>query len=463
MATQRESQGDEPPLKKQKLVSDTDEDDANMGFGFDMPAFSDHRIDVVADEGASKRSVHVSKLLVAAKSLVLRAKIQKGDAFSEVTLEPGQKIDHFVALLRWFYTGTFELETSDLIEVMFLAYQFKSRKALEACTLELTNGMSVANACQFLERGNALQKLYPDDSDYLGFANLWTLSRTFLRETFKELNLARIASPEFLAMTEEGLKTVLESDELHIGCENVVFAAMRAWIHHKWEERKSSAANLLQCLRMAHVQKNYLLDVIKTEAELQYPAEGKKAFAKKIVQAYIINSTSVERSKVLPNYVEIPPPRHFDERLLQETFEWSIPDIEHQHETWSSSFFLGGYYLYLLMQRKKNEKKGGSLGLYMNVKVKESGLGEDFFIPLAFELFVKNKTTGAYVSSKGAYASPFSWANRAWGYTDILGIPWDDFVKPDCVYNHNGTIHVKAVVWFKDYWEKLTNNKNNGK
>jgi len=90
----------------------------------------------------------------------------------------------------------------------------------------------------------------------------------------------------------------------------------------------------------------------------------------------------------------------------------------------------------------------------MHLKVKDTGLGQDFYIPLAFELLIKNKVTGQYVSSKGAYASPFSWANRAWGYVDILTLPWEDFLKPECVYNHDNVLHVKAVVWFKDYWEK---------
>ena len=63
--------------------------------------------------------------------------------------------------------------------------------------------------------------------------------------------------------------------------------------------------------------------------------------------------------------------------------------------------------------------------MYMHLKLKESGLGNTFYLPLAFELLVRNKNTKKYISNKGVYSSPFTYQNRAWGYVDILGLPWD--------------------------------------
>lgn len=48
------------------------------------------------------------------------------------------------------------------------------------------------------------------------------------------------------------------------------------------------------------------------------------------------------------------------------------------------------------------------------------------------------------ISAKGAYASPFTFSNRAWGYTDILNVPWNDFLAPDCIYNNNDSLDVKV-------------------
>jgi len=104
------------------------------------------------------------------------------------------------------------------------------------------------------------------------------------------------------------------------------------------------------------------------------------------------------------------------------------------------------------MQRKNpNAKGGGTIGLYMHLKIRESGVGQLFYLPLAFELLVRNKNTKKYISTKGVYASPFTFQNRAWGYVDILGITWDEFLSTSCHYNDSDCLYVKASVAFKDY------------
>jgi hypothetical protein len=56
-------------------------------------------------------------------------------------------------------------------------------------------------------------------------------------------------------------------------------------------------------------------------------------------------------------------------------------------------------------------KDGGTIGLYVHLKVKDAGLGQSFYVPLAFELLVKNHRTGQYVR----YASP-EWRRNGCGY-----------------------------------------------
>jgi hypothetical protein len=358
------------------------------------------------------------------------------------------------------YSKQFVSKGGDLSEVMMLAYKFAVKKALEKCVADLSQEMSVTNACQYLEQESAMHKQFPNEEYFQGFNQLWEQSRKFLRDTFRELNLATFTSQTFLALTPDGIKTVLESDELHIGTENTVFAALKQWLYVDFNVRKQHAADLLQCIKFQHLQENYLLDIVRPEADQDYPDDARQIFAKEIIEAYVFHCTSQERLTALN--IKVPNARNYDERLLQESFEWRIDEISSKREVWSQAFFLGGYFLYLLMQRKNAKaNKGGTIGLYMHLKVKDAGLGPNFYIPLAFELLVKNKVTGQYVSAKGAYASPFTFSNRAWGYVDILNLPWTDFLQPDCVFNQNDSLEVKAVVWFKDIWQKQNQAKTN--
>jgi len=191
---------------------------------------------------------------------------------------------------------------------------------------------------------------------------------------------------------------------------------------------------------------------VKKEGELSYPEEAKKAFARNIIEAYVYHSTSQERREALKLAYE--PPRQYDEKLLKSVFIWRIESLTDVKELWSDAFFLGGYWLHLLMQRKNPQQPGGgTVGLYLHIK--DVGLSAEFYVPLAFELLVKNQRSSKFISPKGAYASPFTATNKAWGYVDMLGVTWDDFFKSECVYSNKGVLEVKAHVWFKDYWEKV--------
>jgi len=438
--------------KKQKVDDLHENGDDEMGFAFDDTNFSDHQLTVSAPEQET-RVLRISKLILASNSVYFKSKILSDSTNTAVELDDTEKIEHFVDLIRWMYCKTFSSKGGELSEVMMLAYKFKVKKALEKCVAELSQEMSVSNACQYLEQESSMNKQFPNEEYFQGFSQLWQQSREYLRTTFKELNLATFTSQTFLALTPDGIKTVLESDELHIGTENTVFAALKQWLYVDFNTRKLHAADLLRCVKFQHLQKNYLLDVVRPEADQDYPEDARQVFAKEIIEAYVHHCTSQERLTSLN--IKVTPQRNYDERLLQENFEWKIDEVSSKREVWSQPFFLGGYQLYLLMQRKNSKNpKGGTIGLYMHLKVKDAGLGQDFYIPLAFELLVKNKITGQYQSAKGAYASPFTFSNRAWGYVDILNLSWNDFLQPDCIYNNDDCLEVKATVWFKDIWIK---------
>jgi len=244
------------------------------------------------------------------------------------------------------------------------------------------------------------------------------------------------------------LKLIFASDDLRIGTENTIFAAFREWIHFDFEKRKVHASALLPLIRFPLLHQNYLLDVVRIEADCEYPDEVKKAFAKKIIDAYVFHSTSPDRHEALREYQIVR--RQYIPDMLSTKFYWKISNISQKKDATSEPFFIGGYYLYLLFQRKNpNVKGGGSVALYMHLKIKESGLANSFYLPLAFELLSRNKVTKKYVSHKGVYASPFTFQHRAWGYVDILGITWDEFIT-NSVFNENDSLQLKCCVTFKD-------------
>uniref|UniRef100_A0A6B2L5S2 MATH domain-containing protein n=1 Tax=Arcella intermedia TaxID=1963864 RepID=A0A6B2L5S2_9EUKA len=375
---------------------------------------------------------------------------------THVTLQPHHNIRHFIDIIKWMYTDSFDTTGLELLDIMHLCLKFKVKAALSRCASELTaNYMTFHSASKFIENEIQMRRenAQADDNEFGGYVSLWCTAKQFIRDKFKSFTIENWTCKEFVDLSLEALKIVLSSHELVVGTENTVFAAYRHWIHSNFEERKQYAAQLLPLIRFPLLQHNYLLDVVRTEADLDYPEDAKKTFAKQFIETYVYHYCSPERREALRE-PEIPR-RVFVPDLLATKFYWRIDKISQKKELYSDSFFLGGYYLYLLMQRKNmNAKGGGTIGLYMHLKLRESGLGQSFYLPLAFELLVRNKVTKKYTSPKGVYASPFTFLNRAWGYVDILGMTWEEFLSIHCLYNENDTLYIKASVAFKDFVPK---------
>lgn len=55
---------------------------------------------------------------------------------------------------------------------MMLAYKFKVKKALEKCVSELSQEMSVSNACQYLEQEASMNKQFPNEEYFQGIVSI---------------------------------------------------------------------------------------------------------------------------------------------------------------------------------------------------------------------------------------------------------------------------------------------------
>lgn len=271
---------------------------------------------------------------------------------------------------------------------------------------------------------------------------------TFLVSAFVELESADLGPRgPWVNLPVEALRHIFASSSLHVGCENSVFAAYRAWIHFDFDHRRLDALSLLPLLRFPFIHRNYLMDVVRAEADLDYPDEVKKLFAKKLIECYIYHTGSDPRREVLGE--PLPEPRRYDPTLLTVKRSFQIPNISQTREAWSNLFSVGGYTFALFFQRKNIDAvDGGTIGVYMHIKPKESGLAVKFFLPITFELTVKTRgPINKFVSPKGVYSSPFSHLNRAWGYVDILNERWNEFISPSSKFrDDNDTLVIRANV-----------------
>jgi len=322
--------------------------------------------------------------------------------------------------------------------------------AFEAAVSSLTSEMTLAKAAGLLL---ASQRLAATDASR-GPSNLdelFDVAQRFLVSQFIDLEaaLGSALAGEWAKLPVEAIKVVLESSELHVGSENSIFAAYRAWVHHDFAQRKHVAIQLLPHIRFPLLQRNYLMDVVRNEADLDYPDEAKKVFAKRLIECYIFHTSSDVRRETLGE--PRPEQRRYDLALLTTRQQFTIEGVSQVREKWSDPFMIGGYVFCLLFQRKNpDHPDGGTIGVYMHIKPRESGLSTKFYLPLAFELRVRHRGSNKFVSPKGVYASPFTFQNRAWGYVDLLGMKWNDFLKPNCYYRDNDVIVFNAQVGLAD-------------
>jgi hypothetical protein len=322
-------QSSPPPENLQPHAKKLRIDSGDMSFGFNNEAFADHQllIRVEGREYEQPTVVYVSKLLIAGKSVYFRENIGISPS-TTIVLQPQHNIKHFVDIIKWMYVDCFDTAGIELLDVMTLAYKFKVKAAIARCASELiANFMTGANASKYIENEIMMRRecANTDDTEFGGFVQLWTQAKQFLRDKFRNFEMEVWTSKDFTEMNVEGLKVVLSSNDLRIGTENTVFAAYRQWIHTNFEDRKYYAALLLPLIRFPLLQHNYLLDVVRTEADLDYPEDAKKTFAKQIIDAYVYHCCSADRREALKE-CEVPK-RTIVPELLSTKFYWKLEKI----------------------------------------------------------------------------------------------------------------------------------------
>ncbi|XP_078039106.1 uncharacterized protein LOC144471169 [Augochlora pura] len=156
----------------------------------------------------------------------------------------------FSLILDYAYTGTCDVNTENVEQLLPLADQFEVLGVVQLC-------------CQFL-----LQELRPENClGIIKFArhyfcrDLEEKGRKYIRHHFKRILQE---SPEFKELTGEELEAILRDDELNVKNEEIVFEAVKTWVEHNLEERRPRLPRLLKCVRYGFISYPFFMNNILT-------------------------------------------------------------------------------------------------------------------------------------------------------------------------------------------------------
>ncbi|XP_012259425.2 kelch-like protein 10 isoform X2 [Athalia rosae] len=141
----------------------------------------------------------------------------------------------FSLILDYAYTGTCNVTSENVEQLLPLADQFEVLGVIQIC-------------CLFL-----LQELRPENClGIFKFArhyfcrDLEEKGRKYIRHNFKQILQE---SGEFRDLSCEELQLVLQDDELNVRNEELVFEAIKTWVESNPGERKSALPILFKCIR----------------------------------------------------------------------------------------------------------------------------------------------------------------------------------------------------------------------
>ncbi|KAG7464655.1 hypothetical protein MATL_G00167870 [Megalops atlanticus] len=215
---------------------------------FDSPEFSDVQLEV---NGSQSFQAH--RLLLVTQSSVFRTMLSsphwnssKQDMVSLV--EDEQCVPHFAGFLRYFYTGTVELDVDSAMPVCVLADKYDMAALRECCQ-------------EFMVRNVASPAAFNQAVPWRRYSALAGLAQ--LREACDEF-LARnvdtaARSPGWASMEEEQLCALLQRSDLVTESEAALLAAAAAWLRPRPE-------------RAAHVLRHIRLPMIHPDELYQYQA-----------------------------------------------------------------------------------------------------------------------------------------------------------------------------------------------
>ncbi|XP_066584092.1 kelch-like protein 5 [Prorops nasuta] len=156
--------------------------------------------------------------------------------------------DALWALVRYCYTGCIELR-EDSIETLLAT----------ACLLQLSP--VVKACCQFLRK-----QLHPSNclgirmfADTQGCPDLFEHAHAYTTKNFMEVT----KNQEFLLLSANEVANLLESEDLNVPSEEVIFHALTTWLEYDLDNRKKDASRLLSLVKLPLLPPAFIADNIE--------------------------------------------------------------------------------------------------------------------------------------------------------------------------------------------------------
>ena len=154
-------------------------------------------------------------------------------------------------VIEYAYTGHLEITVDNAQDLLGAANLFQYQAIVDAC-------------CEFLSR-----HLHP--SNCLGIENfahmhacskLETEAHLFVLDNFSSV----VEYEEFIELSPERLISYIASDHIDVRVEETVYEASLKWIQHDEEKRKHLSCSIMEHIRFATVDVQYMEDKVENDA-----------------------------------------------------------------------------------------------------------------------------------------------------------------------------------------------------
>ncbi|CAF1189240.1 unnamed protein product [Didymodactylos carnosus] len=156
--------------------------------------------------------------------------------------------DALEKLINYAYDGKIDFKFDSVTSILSAASMLNISEIVEACCNYIIKQLHASN-CLGIFRF----------AEHHSLKNLCKVSYNFITEHFNDV----IKNHEFLELTADELKKLLESDDLNVHSEEIIFEAFLSWLQYDKEKRQNeNLAQLLGSIKLPLIKPLYLTDHI---------------------------------------------------------------------------------------------------------------------------------------------------------------------------------------------------------
>ncbi|NXL36453.1 KLH10 protein, partial [Glaucidium brasilianum] len=194
---------------------------------------------------------------------------------------PGISPEMMRLIIEYAYTGTVPITTDNVEDLLVAADQFNVMGIVTLCCEFLKSQLCVENCVSICRL-----------TDCYYCPDLREAASLFILHHFSEITKV---STEFLDLSLDDLKLIIEKDELNVTREEAVFEAVLMWIAQDPQSRRQHIAELLGKVRLALMQTEYLLNNVKTHNYVKDNEECRALVRSALAEIHDLNARGPPR------------------------------------------------------------------------------------------------------------------------------------------------------------------------